>query len=74
MRTLQGGITNTNPLLKNVSMLLRKNLGSFMQFSTVHQLSILIQYTKQVSATSLSQIIPPFTLLFGCLYTGLVIM
>ena len=31
LKTIQAGINNTNPLIKNLSRLLRKNLGSFMQ-------------------------------------------
>jgi len=35
LRTLQAGIQNTNPQIKNLSRLLRKNQGSFMQISTI---------------------------------------
>ena len=34
LRTLQAGIENVNQLLKNLSRLLRINLGSSMQVST----------------------------------------
>ena len=40
LRTLQTGIKNTNPLIKNLSRLLRKNLGAFMRVSTVSDLSL----------------------------------
>ena len=36
LRTLQAGIKKTNPLVKNLSRLLRKYLGSFIRVSTVH--------------------------------------
>ena len=32
---LDSGIDDTNPLVKNLSRLLRKNLGSFMRVSAV---------------------------------------
>ena len=35
LRTLQARIKNINPLMKNLSRLLRKDLGSFMRVSTV---------------------------------------
>ena len=34
LRTLQTGIKKTNPLVENLSKLLRKSLGSFMRVST----------------------------------------
>ena len=36
-RTLKVGIKKTNPLVKSLSRLLRKSLGSFVQVSTVHK-------------------------------------
>ena len=34
-RAMQNGVVNTNPLIMNLSRLLRKNLGSFVRVSTV---------------------------------------
>ena len=45
LRTLQVGIENTNPLIKNLSRLLRKNLCSSVRVSTV-----LLRGTMQHSA------------------------
>ena len=47
LRTLQAGIKNTNPLITNFFSLLRKNLGSFMQVSTVLLLQLsCLDYTS----------------------------
>ena len=35
VRTLTAGIENINPLIKSLSRLVRKDLGSFMRYSTV---------------------------------------
>ena len=38
LKTIQAGINNTNPLIKNLSRLLRKNLGSLMQVLFLYDL------------------------------------
>ena len=38
LRTLKAGIENTNPIIKKLSRLLKKNLRSFMRISAVAQI------------------------------------
>ena len=47
-RALQTGIENINVLIKNLSRLIRKSLGSFMQVSTVfmYQMTMLDESSK----------------------------
>ena len=47
LRTLKARIKNTDPLIKNLSRLLRKNLGHFMWVSIVYIFPIaLVQHEK----------------------------
>ena len=54
LRTLQAGIKNTNPLIKKLSRLLSRNLGSFIGVSTVGRNRKIIQITnhKTLKVTS----------------------
>ena len=53
VRALQAGTKNTNPLIKNLSRLLRENLGSFMWASAEVVLTIHCK-SKRVSSKSMS--------------------
>ena len=62
LKTLQAGIKNTNPLIKKLSRLLSRNLGSFIGVSTVGRNHKIIQIThhetlKVTSANSSKAII-----------------
>ncbi len=64
LRTLQAGIKNNNPIIKRLFRVPRKNLGTFMQVSTV-DCKRLLRRTCQISTR------PAFPRSDNCLHVDL---